>query len=340
MEINALYEVRHLTRTDLFAESGSGSFDLVQSFTGEGLQAQVDERVRQLLSDPRSAQEWVFADDYDRGFLYEKAELSQASFRIYRTIQPHAEPANPQIIGFLKRYPVLLRALESGDYVEAGMILDKSRKLAQYPHLVSYILGQYGFFALTLYWLHQFDASKEDRLGHLLAQGPALSRYDTQGPYERLFAYCYKTVESKTVDALKREIASKLRTILVTQRKHLVVPVVGCNFRSTLSDLAGLIKQAKREGKKRSLVEGLEGYEARIRRYLETLKIYISPEPYNPHDSHALAVIIEDENQRRLLGYLKRELAAMLSPLMAEGYPFTATLARLSPDQADVEIWI
>jgi len=312
MEINALYEVQHLTRTDLFSESGSGSFDILESFTGEEVQAQVDERVRQLFSDPWSAQEWIFADDYDRGFLYEKADLSQASFRIYRTIQPHAEPANPQIIGFLKRYPVLLRAFESGDYVESGMIL----------------------------WLHQFDASKEDRLQRLLAQGPAFSRYDTQGPYERLFAYCYKTVESKTVDALKREIASKLRTILVTQRKHLVVPVVGCNFRSTLSDLAGLIKQAKREGKKRSLVEGLEGYEARIRRYLETLKIYISPEPYNPHDSHALAVIIEDENQRRLLGYLKRELAAMLSPLIAEGYPFTATLARLSPDRADVEIWI
>jgi hypothetical protein len=30
----------------------------------------------------------------------------------------------------------------------------------------------------------------------------------------------------------------------------------------------------------------------------------------------------------------------MLSPLFAEGYPFTATLARLSPDRADVEIWI
>jgi len=340
MEIKALYEVRHLTRTDLFAESGSGSFDFVERFTGEQIQAQVDERVRQLFSEPWSPQEWIFAEDYNRGFLYEKADLSQASFRIYRTIQPHSEPANPQIIGFLKRYPVLLRALESGDYAEAGMILDKSKKLAQYPHLVSYILGQYGFFALALYWLHQFDATKEDRLGHLLAQGPALSRYDTQGPYERLLSYCYKNVESKTVDAFNREIAFKLRTILVTQRKHLIVPVVGCNFRSTLSDLAGLVKQAKQEGKKRALVEGLKGYEERIRQYLESLKIYISPEPYNPHDGHALAVIIEDENQRRLLGYLKRELAAMLSPLFAEGYPFTATLARLSPDRADVEIWI
>ena len=52
MEIKALYEVRHLTRTDLFAESGSGSFDFVERFTGEQIQAQVDERVRQLFSEP------------------------------------------------------------------------------------------------------------------------------------------------------------------------------------------------------------------------------------------------------------------------------------------------
>lgn len=340
MEINALYEVQYYLGIDLFSESASGSFDLVQRFTGEEVRAQVDERIRQLLSEPWSRQELMFADDCQSGFLYEQDQLSLAAFRVYRIVQPHSGPAHPQVIAFLKRYPLLVRALGCGDYVETGMILDKSRKLAQYPALLSYVLGQYGFFALALYWLHQFDPAKEHILTSLLAQGPAASRYDTQRPYERLFSYVHKTIESKTIDAFKQEITFKLRTILVTQRKRLILPVVGCNFRSTLSDLAGLIRSAQREGKKRFLIEGLEGYTGRIHRYLEDLTIHISAEPYNPHDAHALAVIVEEDKQRRLLGYLKRELASMLAPIVAEGYQFSATLARLAPDRVDVELWI
>jgi hypothetical protein len=320
--------------SEIFVESASGAFDFDRRYQGPAAASQALQRVRELVAEAPESVELYFSDDRPEAYLYEQPGLAIAGVRVSRHAAPGAPPPSVDVLAFLKRYPSLALALAQGDYGEAGKALDRSNKLNKYQALVSWLVGKAGFLVFALYWMQEFDSRKEDILEKLLSKGKAPESGDR---YARVFDLLSDRIEADSLRSFRKECASKLRELLVDQHQPLVVSVVGSQFRSTLAELSGYIQEAQEESRRRALVEGLAGGPERIKVYLEALPLLVAPEPFNPADRNALAILLRDESGScKKLGYVKREVAEALRPLVDEGRRLEARLARLGENSMDI----
>ena len=341
MRIQAVYEITYPDAVELFSESETGAFDFDSAFDANDGRPAAAERVRELLRGERPAEELFYpAESFFRS-IYETPELSSVGRRLFRRAVDGAKPLSSAVSGFLLRYPGLRAAFRSGALAEAGRIIDRSRKLSAFAALLRWRFADDAFLAFALYWMNEFDGGKEAALARLLS-GAAGDRRgpESESQYDDAFLFAKKSIASTDVPSFKTEAARALRERLIERRTPLILPVVGANFRPTLGELSALIGGAAAEARRRALVEGLSGAEARIASYVEGLDVKIVPEPYNAYDPNAIAVLIRSDNGSiERAGYLKREVAAALAPLIAEGTTFSGHFARVyEGGQADVEV--
>ncbi len=362
MELINMYGIWFSGGVYLFSESASGSLNLEGRavLAGEASDVSLQElsafpHLPVLLEDLRGLlaplgpkvdeQPLVFPHEQDAYSIYQYDGLSDRAYRFVRYHAPLGKAPSAECLAFVRRLPVLINAVEQGDFVTAGRVISRSRKLAQFPGLVKELLGQDAFLVLSLYYLNVCDPQKEALLGACFpsgSQGAGNSSGQNAGDsdYSKLYRLAETQIESRDLNGFYKESNIKIQNYLVDRRRPLVLPVVGTAFRKTQQDLYYLVEQVKREGSKRRLLEGLEGWDGRLKAYMEDLRVYLSPEPYNPHDSYAIAVHLQDDEGCRHLGYIKREMARILSPIVQSGITFTARLARLSSDSAEVMVWV
>lgn len=72
-----------------------------------------------------------------------------------------------------------------------------------------------------------------------------------------------------------------------------------------------------------------EGRQAIIAEAQAGMDCMIRPEPENPHDSNALAVLVAIGGEGRMCGYIPRELASELAPYI-EGESLLASVAEVT----------
>ncbi len=336
MNAKVAYTIEFPEKIELFAESKTGTFDFVEDMdrtqTGTPFP---HNRIIDLIGEDVPAEELFFPDHGCFKIVY-STRIRQC--RIFRYAPRGCAPLPASIAGFLLRYPAFARALRSGDFVEAGKIVELSRKLKAFRPLLRYIAGERAFFVFALYWLNEFADSKDADLEELLSgKAPPHTRF-----YE-VFDFARPTIRAHSVESFYLELRKKLRELLVDRREPVVLPIVGTRFSPLIGKLSSLLENTEAEGLKRSLVEGLsaESVSARSNAYIENLHIHIIREPYNAYDPNALAVLVGFPDGRiNRAGYLKRETAAILAPFVDEGIRFRVSFSKIYCNEADVELRI
>lgn len=354
MRAKSVYELVYPDSVELFAESESGGFDFDSSFDAEKGRSAAAERASQLLGADRPAVELFLPEEPFRRSVYEAAALRSSRRRLFRRSVEGTPPPSAGLSGFLLRYPGLRTAFHAGALAEAGRIIDHSHKLSPFFSLLAWRFQETAFLSFALYWMNAFDGGKEATLTRLLTGGPEgrgeerresglREGADRRSPYAAAFSFAKESIKSRDLASFKTDAARALGEHLVDRQKPLVLPVVGAGFRPTLGTLSNLLRDASAEARRRALVEGLSGAEERIASYAETLGLKFAPEPYNPHDPQAIAVLVQTDSGGSLerAGYLKREVAAALAPLVSEGATLVGRFARIYEDGgAEVELRI
>lgn len=331
MEISNYYAIWYPQGVYLFSESSSGALNWEGRYVSDA--ESIVQGIIATLGPEVLEEDLVQPHEEDEFWLYQNEDLRDKKYRCVRYHRPLGKAPAAESRAFLRRIPVIMQALEYGDYVRAARVLINSKKLSLFPSLVYELLGQSAFLVLALYVHNTFDSQRDALIAAALSdQG----REDN--PYAKLFRYARDVVDCRDINCFYKECSSRILNYLVDQRRPLILPVVGTEFRQTLRDLGRIIDQVTKEGRKRQLLEGLTGWDSRTRNYIESIKVYFSPEPYNPHDCYAIAVLLDDGDRCRQLGYLKREMARLLSPLVKAGVPLQARLARFSSNNADISL--
>ncbi len=331
MELNALYTVEFPENTLIFTESASGTLDFDSSAHPQTSRI----RVSELLGSDREPRELVFSDDWLGKPLYHRAGNIRG--RVYRYGEKDGLPLHESVFGFLARFFELYSLFLSGDYAGAGRMLQFSKKLRGFKGLVRHILGKDLFFAFLFYFLNDFSDDKEKILTALLG-----GRFEHAANYREVFEYARPFVEAKSAAEFDKEAKEKIERLLFVEKKRLVLPIVGSNYRQIIGEISSTLASARESGERKSIVEGLSArdIESRIRGYVDDFSVHLTAEPYNPYDANAVAVMVRDRSgYTSHAGYLKREAAAFFARLSATPSSLKARLFRVTGRGADIEVW-
>lgn len=300
---------------ELFSESQTGVLNLAGAASSEHALAEAGKIASEFLGADGAVteQELFFQDSFGNAPLY---ELNTFRPRVWRRGASGA--AGKEISGFLYRYPGLRQAMRGGDFIAAGCAIQRSKKLKSFRPLLRYLAGEDVFLMFALYWLSAFDEYKQGHLAALLAgrQGPA-----RENPYGEIFDFARPSIEATDLAEFKDEIRRKLSAYLFERQGTLVLPLVGENFGRATGEMRKRSAEALCEGRRRALVEGLEGCEARVRSWLERVEFAVRQDPFNKADANALSILarLPDDGRTALAGYLRADLAAFLAPMLKKG---------------------
>ncbi len=323
MNDQTVYILRFADATEVFRESETGVLDLV-SREPPGSQVEPDGGVGAVID------EVVVEAEYYPPIIYQSSELIPTEFRYTCIRRDESVIRNSEIADFFIRYPVLRRVVKQGDYVAAARILRRSRKLRPFVHLVRYLFHENLFLVYTMEIFHRFYGGgdrQEDDITPLLA-------------------YCRNVVTTRDAEESGQESARAVQRYLRTHESGLVLPVVGTFARSTARDISDEISAHIRRARQDTLLQDDSRAGKRLDAYLQSILVEIRHEPQNPYDTNALAVWVKlppilsglDSSSFRHAGYLKREIAAVLAPLIPEDIRFSATLARITEGELDVRV--
>jgi hypothetical protein len=257
--------------------------------------------------------------------------------RVYRYGEKEGLPLHESAFGFLARFPELYASFLNGDYAAAGRILQFSKKLRGFKGLVRHILGKDLFFAFLFYFLNDFSDDKEKILVSLLG-----GRFEHAANYREVFEYAKPFVEATSAAEFDKEAKEKIERLLFVEKKRLVLPIVGSNYRQIIGEISSTLSAARESGERKSIVEGLSArdIESRIRGYVDDFSVHLTAEPYNPYDANAVAVMVRDwSGHTSHAGYLKREVAAFFTRLSATPSSLKARFFRVTDRGADIEVW-
>jgi len=316
---------------ELFSESPSGAFDFAELFSGGEAPAKAKAMAYELVGESGEA-ELNFRNCFGKPPLYE-AELSRPTVR--RVGAPGAP--EEEILAFLYRYPAFRQAELRGDFIEAGRAVGRSGKLKRFRPLLRYLAERDLFLIFATYWLCDLDSNKVAILAELFGgRNP-----DTAGDiWTELYDFARPGIESRDFPAFRAEVRAKLSEYLIGRGGTLVLSLVGEEFGGTAAEMRHRSREALAEGRRRALTEGLSGVEDRVRAWLESIRFTLQPEPWNKADCDAMSVLatFPEDGRTDLAGYLRRDIAAYLTPLAREVTIFEARLFRLDEDSLELSI--
>ncbi len=330
METNAIYAIEFPEKTLLFTESVSGILDYESTVQTQESRLKVEE----LLSCEPESLELVFPDEWKRP-LYQRIENLKG--RVYRYGKKDGLPLQDSSFGFLARFPELYGLILNGDYVSAGRLLNFSKKLEGFKSLIRHIPGDELFFAFLSYFLNDFAEDKKTTLASLLSGNASPGT-----AYRKVFDFARPFIEARTLEEFTNEAKRKVEHLLFAEKKHIVLPIVGSNYRYIVGEISQTLISARKSSERKSIVEGLSAkeIESRIRSYVDDFSIYLTPEPYNPHDENAIAVVIRDwKGHTSHAGYLKQEVAYLFVRLSSHPANLQSRIFRVTERGADIEVW-
>ncbi len=217
-----------------------------------------------------------------------------------------------QVLDFFLRYRKFREVMDSGDFLTAAHMLVHSHKLRPFLTLLKHLEGPQSNLPLVWYYLHDHDEGKQGAVRNFLEK-----RMDgVSSDYLRLFETACSLGDCSSFQEFERESYNFIQQHLAVG--GLRVPVVGLPFHQHallryIKDYEKLDQHLIREVlEKRS---SSREYHARCLDLMnELLPIRIVSECINSHDPNAMAVLGTTFNGIDLhLGYVKRELAAILS---------------------------
>lgn len=345
MNTQTFYMLDFPDRTEIFAQSESGVLDVAEFLQPK---AMFDHDSTAQVEDV-----CIPAEQFGE-VVYQAPEFRPREFSYTRGFWAASARRDEEVSDFLGRYVVLRNLVSNGDYLTAARIISRSRKLLPFVPLVRYLFRDHWFMILALETLHSYDAAvMVDSCGLVHDDGesraPALvPAYNYKDSVARLAAYCRGCVQSRTAADFLVECDERIGKHLEERPDGLVLPVVGTFARpgaKELSDqICGLVSSARRNALFRD--DGEAG--VRLERYLSSIQVEIRHEPHNRHDPNALAVWVRmppllselDTDAFRHVGYLKRQIAAIVVPKLANGFGIGASLARVTPGELDVRIFL
>lgn len=124
-------------------------------------------------------------------------------------------------------------------------------------------------------------------------------------------------------------------------KEPLVLPIVGAQFRSCIADLSSRVASVQEEAFRRAMLEDKAEEETtrRIRAFIEGISILLAPDPYNPHDPSAVSILMRfPDGTTEQAGYVKREVAAILTPILGAGGELSGRIYRLYPGEAEMRV--
>lgn len=317
------------TYVELFSESATGILDFAAIIEEDEAPTKARAAAVRLMDTSAIIEEktlWKelrFQDSWGQAPLYEAQRFRPRVQRLGPTVYPGMETAS-----FFLRYPTWRRAFREGNFIEAGEAIRLSKKLKSHRPLLRWAAGDEAFLIFALAWLQSFEPAKEEKLTALLA---GKETRDNVNPYAELFDFAKPTFESSEIAGFRKEIASKLRRHLLDKAGSIVLPVVGEGFGHAGREMRRRSGEALAEGRRRALTEGLAGAETRVRAWLESVELTVQPEPWNKADPRAVSVLARfpEDGRTELAGYLRRDVAAFVSPILEEGARLEAKLWRL-----------
>jgi hypothetical protein len=316
---------------ELFSESSSGAFDFAELFSGGEALAKAKAMAHELVEGSGEV-ELNFRNCFGKLPLYE-AELS------HPTVRRLGAPGAPEeeILAFLYRYPAFRQAQLRGDFIEAGRAMGRSGKLKRFRPLLRYLAERDLFLIFATYWLCDFDSNKVAILAELFGGRNPDTASDI---WTELYDFARPGIESRDFPAFRAEVKAKLSEYLIDRGGTLVLPIVGEEFGGTVAEMRHRSREALAEGRRRTLVEGLSGTEDRVRAWLESIHFTLQPEPWNKADHSAMSVLatFPEDSRSDLAGYLRRDIAAYLTPLAQEGTIFEAQLFHLDEESLELSI--
>lgn len=332
MSTRAVYLVEFKKNyAELFSESQSGTLDFAGLFSGEDAVVKLRASANEYIEEAQEI-ELRFRNSFGPPPIYE-ANLSHPAVR---RIGPPGSPEE-NILAFLYRYPAFRAAQLRGDFIEAGTAIGRSGKLKRYRPLLRYLAEHDLFLIFALHWLWVFDANKEKRLAELFAgkSGPAAGDV-----WDELYDFARPGIESRDIPAFHAEVKAKLSEHLIDRGRSLVLPIVGDTFGGAVAEMRRRSLAALGEGRRRALSEGLTGTETRVRAWLESIHFTLQPEPWNKADHDAMSVLATflEDGRTDLAGYIRRDIAAYLTPFAREGTIFEAQLFCLDEESLELSI--
>jgi len=316
---------------ELFSESQSGVLDFAGAVSGDEGPVKAKAIAGDLVEEA-SETELNFQNCFGKPPVYEAEPLRP-------TVRRVGIPGVPEedILGFLYRYPAFHQAQLRGDFIEAGRAVGRSGKLKRHRPLLRYLAGRDLFLIFALYWLWEFDSNKVPRLAELFEGKIPDGASDI---WTELYDFARPSIESRDLPALHAEVKTKLSEYLIGRGGTLVLPLVGEEFGGAVAEMRHRSKEALAEGRRRALTEGIAGTEERVRAWLENIRFSLQPEPWNKADHDAMSVLaaFPEDGRADLAGYLRRDIAAYLTPLMREGAVLEARLFRLNEGALELSI--
>ncbi|TXT45911.1 MAG: hypothetical protein FD137_1337 [Spirochaetes bacterium] len=282
--------------------------------------------------EPMEEVELMLQDSFGVPPLY---EASQSRTRIWRYGKPG--PIPKETMGFLFRYPAWRQACRQGDFIAAGTAIQRSKKLKAFRPLLRYLAGEDAFLIFAVYWLSAFDADKLGYLAQLFSGNVTLLK---DNPYEELFDFARLCIQAMDLSEFRKEVLQKLEAYLCEKQGRLILPLVGENFGRASSELRARSSEALAEGRRRALVEGITGFEDRVRQWLEGVSFAVLPDPCNKADANAISVLARfpEDGRTYLAGYLRADVSALLAPLLRKGLTFKAILHWLDGKELQIAL--
>lgn len=335
MGTEAVYLIQISKETiEVFSESRTG----VLNFAGVSSAADPFPGAKEIGSsflgrpEPIEEVELILQDSFGAPPLY---EASQSRTRIWRYGSPG--PVAKETMGFLFRYPAWRQAHRQGDFIAAGTAIQRSKKLKSFRPLLRYLAGEDAFLIFAVYWLSAFDADKLGYLAQLFSGNATLLK---DNPYEELFDFARPCIQATDLSEFRKEVGQKLEAYLCEKRGRLILPLVGENFGRASSEMRSRSSEALADGRRRALVEGIAGFEDRVRQWLEGVSFAIMQDPYNKADANAISVLARfpEDGRTYLAGYLRADVSVLLASLLRKGLFFKAKLQWLDAKELRIAL--
>lgn len=326
MRAKAIYLIQiQKDYVELFSESAAGVLDFTDSVSGDSALSKAQAMAHELIDQAEEA-EIVFRNQFGKPPVYEAVRTHPRLWRLGGFGAPETDN-----LAFLYRYPAFRQAQLGGDFIEAGVAVGRSAKLKRLRPLLRHLTGKDLFLVFALYWLWDFDANKEARLAELFG-GASLEK--AGDIWAELYDFAKPAIDSRNLPSFRAEIKAKLSEYLIDRGGLLALPVVGENFGWAVDEMRQRSAAALAEGRQRALIDGLSGTEDRVRVWLESIRLTLQPEPWNKADPDAMSVFatFPEDDRTNLAGYLRRDIAAYLTPMAREGTIFETKLFHLDED--------
>lgn len=348
MGFQTVYILRFEDATEVFTESESGVLDLMSRLSPDTDSV----RVAMSAAGTGAISEEILVDaEYFDAVVYQTPELRPREFRYTRIRRDEPGDSDPEIADFFVRYPVLRRLVSQGDFISAARILRRSRKIQPFVPLVRHLFRDSLFMIFAVEYLHRsygmrgtglFDP--EDGAVQIVDERVVPDRHEDGTA--RLASYCRIAVTSRTTGAFTEECTDKVPDYLSSHEAGLILPVVGTFARPAARDISDEISSLIASARHDSMIRGDTGAGEHLEAYLRSIQVEIRPEPKNIHDTNALAVWVKmppilttiDVDAFRHVGYLKRQIAAIVAPKLAQGLSVSASLARVTDGEMDVRV--